>query len=424
MTAWGQIAWCAASLWGGGLVFTEPLTHKEGWPRRLAAGALLCLPGAWMLVSEPLWLTVLGEIFSLAALFVCVQMCASLRWPSALYVAVWAQIAAHTGWELCLLIQLLLPASLPAAAVGCAQLAAVLALYLALWATIARWMPTGGSYSIGPRQLSSALVLDVLFLFLFYTLRRLPPDSEWDIALLLQFSQFYCLTVLTLQTELFKKSAMKKELDALNLLHSRQQQQYHMAREHVRTINRICHELKVELAALRKAGAGETDARLQQMETSLRAYDSMFHTGNEVLDTLLTDKSLLCNERGIRLSCVADGARLAILEKADLVTLFENALDNAIEAAEHIPEPERRLVDVQVYVRQQFLMMNFYNPLPAPLRFEEGLPVPTHAEREYRGYGLKSMRHTLQKYGGVLRIDTDGGFFTLRMLVPLPQATA
>ena len=65
-------------------------------------------------------------------------------------------------------------------------------------------------------------------------------------------TQLYCLTLLYLQTELFKKSAMQKEMDTLNLLYERQRQQYQIARQNVQIINRKCHELKVQIADLRR----------------------------------------------------------------------------------------------------------------------------------------------------------------------------
>ena len=65
-------------------------------------------------------------------------------------------------------------------------------------------------------------------------------------------TQFYCVTLLYLQTELFKKAAMQKEMDALNLLYDRQRKQYQIARQNVQIINRKCHELKVQIADLRR----------------------------------------------------------------------------------------------------------------------------------------------------------------------------
>ena len=45
---------------------------------------------------------------------------------------------------------------------------------------------------------------------------------------------------------------MQKEMDALNLLYDRQRKQYQIARQNVQIINRKCHELKVQIADLRR----------------------------------------------------------------------------------------------------------------------------------------------------------------------------
>ena len=46
-----------------------------------------------------------------------------------------------------------------------------------------------------------------------------------------------------MQTELFKKAAMEKEMNSLNMLYERQRQQYQVAKRNVQIINRKCHEL-------------------------------------------------------------------------------------------------------------------------------------------------------------------------------------
>ena len=102
-------------------------------------------------------------------------------------------------------------------------------------------------------------------------------------------TQFYCVTLLYLQTELFKKAAMQKEMDALNLLYDRQRKQYQIARQNVQIINRKCHELKVQIADLRRLQPDEaTTQSLDEAEQAARMYDANAATGNEVLDVVLT----------------------------------------------------------------------------------------------------------------------------------------
>ena len=73
----------------------------------------------------------------------------------------------------------------------------------------------------------------------------------------------------------------------------------------------------------------------------MQIYSAIVRTGNEILDTILTEKSLICENSGIHISCVADGSLLAFMNPVDLYTLFGNALDNAIEAVRKLESKEK-----------------------------------------------------------------------------------
>ena len=67
-------------------------------------------------------------------------------------------------------------------------------------------------------------------------------------------------------------------------------------------------------------------AKLQDMESKIAAYDAVVRTGNEYLDTVLTEKKLTCQSNQISMSCIADGSQLAFMDELGLYTLFGNAL--------------------------------------------------------------------------------------------------
>ncbi len=182
-------------------------------------------------------------------------------------------------------------------------------------------------------------------------------------------TQFYCVTLLYLQTELFKKAALQKEMDALNLLYDRQRKQYQIARQNVQSINRKCHELKVQIADLRRLQPDAAVSQsLDEAEQAARMYDANAATGNEVLDVVLTEKSLLCEAQRIRLNCVADGTCLAAIEPGDLYALFSNLLDQAIDTAAQQRDTDRRMIDLLVCRRQGFAVVNVIGPHSAGSR--------------------------------------------------------
>ena len=84
-------------------------------------------------------------------------------------------------------------------------------------------------------------------------------------------------------------------MNSLNMLYERQRQQYQVAKRNVQIINRKCHELKVQIADLRRmAPNAALQQSLNEAEAAARQYDASTQTGSEVLDVVLTEKSMLC----------------------------------------------------------------------------------------------------------------------------------
>lgn len=160
---------------------------------------------------------------------------------------------------------------------------------------------------------------------------------------------------------------------------------------------------------------------LDEIDNSIGIYDSIVKTGSEVLDTILTEKSLLCRDKDIHIQCVADGSRMGFMDPADTYTIFGNALDNAIEAVQQFADKEKRQIDVLVHVKQQFLVISITNPLGAQPVFRNGLPVTTKTGGDYHGFGLRGVQRTVKKYDGHLTVSTENDCFALKILIPLPQ---
>ena len=215
---------------------------------------------------------------------------------------------------------------------------------------------------------------------------------------------------------------MKYELDSIHNVLQNQYAQYRQSRESIDVINRKYHDLKHQIAALRaENNPARRNEWLDEMEENIKAYEAQNKTGNPVLDTVLTSKSLYCQKHGINLTCVADGTKLGFMDVRDICTIFGNAMDNAIECELRIPDKTKRLIHVTVAVQRGFLLLRFENYYEGHLEFEEGLPVTTKQEKNYHGFGIKSIRYTAQKYNGSVKINTDDNWFEMKVLIPLPK---
>ena len=218
---------------------------------------------------------------------------------------------------------------------------------------------------------------------------------------------------------------MQRELDAIQNILQNQYVQYRQSRESIDVINHKYHDLKHQIAVLRaEPDAARRSAYLDGMEEEIRDYEAQNKTGNSVLDTVLTGKSLYCARHGVELTCVADGAQLEFMDVMDICTVFGNMLDNAIECELRIKEKEKRLIHLMVYGKKDFLVIRCENYCPETLEFRDGLPVSTKGDSVYHGFGIKSIQHAANKYGGTATIHNRDGWFEITVMIPLQRARA
>ena len=80
-----------------------------------------------------------------------------------------------------------------------------------------------------------------------------------------------------------------------------------------------------------------------------------------------------------------------------------------------------RLITLTVQARQGFLFINAENYYSGQLCFERGLPQTTKADKQYHGFGMRSIQMLTEKYGGDLQIRAEDGIYTLSIMLPLKE---
>lgn len=142
---------------------------------------------------------------------------------------------------------------------------------------------------------------------------------------------------------------------------------------------------------------------LAEVEDPFMIYDHVVETENEVLNTILSEKSLYCEKHQITLTCIADAAPMDFMSVMDIYALLGNAFDNAIEAVSKYQDVEKRVVSLTISAKNDFLCIQTNNYVEGELQFKDGLPLSTKKRnRTYHGFGMKSMKHLTEKYGGTL----------------------
>ncbi len=218
--------------------------------------------------------------------------------------------------------------------------------------------------------------------------------------------------MLMLMTQMGRRNelAVKCENDEINRLFKKQYEQYRLAIENSEILRKEMHDMKHYLAALK----GEEDPVkrsevLVDMERAIAVQESFMNTGNQVLDVILTTKSLQCQKRGITLQAMVEGNVLSDIHVKDLCSLFGNILDNAIEATQQVKSEDKRLINLSVRRHKQFIMIECENYSEKMVEIEKtrALPGTTKGDKVRHGFGLKSIQKVAEKYGGVMTITSQ-----------------
>lgn len=296
-------------------------------------------------------------------------------------------------------------------------------IILCCYILVSRKLPVLGEYRVDRQTAFQSLILVIPFAFFLSMLAAQFYDEGKGLALYLicrTYAACCCIFALGVQTIINEKISIEAEYRTRQRLWEKQREQYQLSKENIDIINRKCHDLKYQVAALRtELNERKRSESLDAIESAVMIYDSAVSTGNEVLDTILTERSLCCEAEHITWTCVADGSKLGHINPVDLYILFGNILDNAIESVRKLTDPEQKVVSMNLYTRSNMAVIQVENYYSGNIQLEHGLPRTTKEDASNHGFGMQSVKSIVEKYGGSLSVDTDHQIFLLSILLPL-----
>ncbi|WP_022868374.1 GHKL domain-containing protein [Schaalia vaccimaxillae] len=210
------------------------------------------------------------------------------------------------------------------------------------------------------------------------------------------------------------------ELSSIQARLESQHSQYLQSKTDIEALSRAHHDLKHQIALIR----AEVDPHSQiehfeQIDRSMAELGQRYHSGNPVLDVILTSKGRTCAAWGIDFTVIADGSLLEGMSSMDISTLFGNALDNAIEASRKVKDKQRRLIKLWLTSQGQMTVIRVENWFVGEVSYNpDGSLQTLKSDHDHHGYGVKSIRWTARKYAGEATTSIDGNWFRLTVLLP------
>ena len=262
-----------------------------------------------------------------------------------------------------------------------------------------------------------------VFMFSVYNVLNLNKIPHMLIIVGMAIFTFTYLVVFlySKNTLYFREQEQKDKIQIAQL-----QQQFAYYQEKLKDeekVRSVYHDMKNHLLVLqrhilqRQINSPETAEMVEKLQSQVAMYEDYVHTGNDILDIILKEKSELAREKSIAFSVTAGLNGVDFIEPLDISTIFSNALDNAIEASEKLPE-EQRAILVKAGKMQNFFSVLIENNC---LQNSENTNIRTTKSDDFlHGFGISNMRKAAEKYGGQLTTKYEKGTFTLKILIPIP----
>ena len=273
-------------------------------------------------------------------------------------------------------------------------------------------------------QLKDSISLTIVFLIAF-TISLLANFNVLNLAGLVDLVIYISsgiLAAIFMMIFMYAKNILylreQEQRDKMQIAQLQQQYAYYQEKmkdeERVRS---IYHDLKNHLLVMEsRQNTEETRQMAETLRSRIADYEDYVHTGNVFLDIILKDKAAKAREKQIDFSAMVDFHGIDFMEPLDISTIFGNAIDNAIEASENLPE-YKRLITIKAERVRDMLLITIENNTPPGNHLTEGT---TKKDRFVHGFGIPNIKKAVERYSGQCSFQQEERVYRLKFLIPCP----
>ena len=250
------------------------------------------------------------------------------------------------------------------------------------------------------------LYLGILFLGIYYD-----GFIAGDIAALIFILLEYLLQRIMKREEdktiIYQNKLMKQQMDEIENIDMTMRGWRHDYHNHLQSLKGFLSLNKVD----------QMKNYLNELETDLDSIDTLYHSGNLQLDSILNAKLAIAEKGQIRIHCDASIPPQLHVSDLDLCVILGNLLDNAIESCRKIKDPDERFIRVYIGILKKQLYISITNATSETVKQRTDHYFTT--KRGDHGHGLKRVDQVVKKYDGYLNRQNEPGVFATEIVLPL-----
>lgn len=158
---------------------------------------------------------------------------------------------------------------------------------------------------------------------------------------------------------------------------------------------------------------------INSMVGEIKKYNQIAKTKNRFLDVILSKYTDISENKGIRFEIDIMTDNLSFINTYDLSSLFNNILDNAVEAAETSKDSFISLtISNSLNAYHKITVINSCKTEP---KSKDGKLVTTKSDSDAHGFGTKSIQKIVNKYNGELQWGFDEQNLEFKLVILFPE---
>ena len=219
--------------------------------------------------------------------------------------------------------------------------------------------------------------------------------------------------------EIAKKNRILKENELISLQSQNQLALYKKVQEDNERQKRMSHEYKNQIesmwALLEAGNISELKEYMTKLTGNIRNDMDYINTNNAVVNAVINNKYQEAVKKNIVFIFSINDLSTISLKPDDIVTIFANLLDNAIEACDKC---DRKIIKLKTVYENDELVITVKNSYNGIINIENGNIITTKEDFGNHGIGLKNIIQAVENNNGDYVIDYSDDEFNVSIIIP------
>jgi len=257
--------------------------------------------------------------------------------------------------------------------------------------------------------LSLVIIMQISFYHVAYLNTIFFP--EYAIPIICFYSNFI---VFKLFQELSKYKDKIQEIEIHSLIKKYEEKKADDLREMYDKNRKLSHDFDNHLMVIKQMikdnNSKESERYLDELLGKING-KNYIHTNNSSLDYIINFK-LFEFDGTFKFNYFGD---IKFLTEFEIVTLFGNILDNALEAQSNIAQ---KYISINIFQQKNSTIISISNKtIHNQIIMENNIPKTTKRDKNKHGIGISNIENIVSKYNGELHFYTIDNYFTIKCLL-------